>query len=120
MKQRQHEIPPVDFELDTYQLVLLRQPDTATNHDEATVRQLQRDHVAYLFEQQRARRLLAAKAISGHGSLTGLAFFGTSLDETRAIVEGDPAVESGFDDYEIARFVCPKGSIIFPQSVRRQ
>jgi uncharacterized protein YciI len=114
MEQRAHEIPQVGFGLETYQVVLLRQPDTATEHDEAAVRQLQRGHVAYLSDQQSAGRLLAAGAISDHGSLTGLAFFGASRDETQAIVEGDPAVRAGIDDYEIAPFVCPKGGLAFP------
>jgi uncharacterized protein YciI len=97
--------------------VLLRQPNTATEHDEAAVRKLQREHVAYLFDQQRAGRLLAAGAISGHGSLTGLAFFSSSREDTRAIVQGDPAVRAGIDDYEIVTFVCPKGALAFPQVI---
>ena len=112
MKQSQHQIPHVDSALHTYELMLPRQPP---DYDQSAVQQLQREQFAYLIAQRVTGCLLAADAAPGHGLLTFLDFFRTGDKEPRAIVEEDPAVKTGIDEYGIVTFVCPKGALAFPK-----
>ena len=117
--ERPHEVPAVDFELDTYELVLLRRPETALDFDGATRRRLQGEHNSYLLGLQATGLLRGAGAISGHPSLTGLGLFSTgSLEEARRLAEADPAVKAGLNAVEVMNFVCPKEALIFPRPDR--
>jgi uncharacterized protein YciI len=115
-----HQPPSVEFELDTFELVLLRQGARAAELDEDTRTALQSDHLHYLFGLQAAGKLQAAGAFMNHQSLTGLGFYRTgSIDEVRRLTEEDPAVKAGLDAYEIVVLVCPKGAITFPFAGQR-
>jgi uncharacterized protein YciI len=109
--------PSVDFDLDVFTLLVLREGGKASQLDGATVQRLQAEHLRYLFGLQAAGHLLAAGAVSEKPdgeSLTGLGFFSTeSLDEVRRLAEADPAVQAGLDAADVVRFVCPKGAISF-------
>jgi uncharacterized protein YciI len=115
-----HTPPQVDFELDTFELLILRRPDPLPPYDEAMVKQIQAQHVKHLLAQQAAGVLLAAGAIVNHQSLTGFAFYRTgSLERVRQLAEEDPAIRAGIDAYEVVNFACPKGAIHFPLSGKR-
>jgi uncharacterized protein YciI len=113
------DIPQVDFPLDRFELLVLRLGDRAQDMDEETVRRLQGEHVAYLFELQRAGKLLAAGAVARapDQEITGIGFFALgSVDEVRVLVENDPSVIAGLDSAEVLVFMCPKGSLSFPNA----
>lgn len=81
-------VPDVDFELDTFQVILLRPGPAAELLDEATVGRLGREHIEHNF------RLKAAGQLD---------------------VAGDPGVRAGLYTVELAQYLCPKGMIAFPE-----
>ena len=111
------EVPQVDFPLDRFELLVLTVGDKAAEMQPDEKRRLQAEHVAYLFELQRSGKLLAAGAVAG-GSITGLGFFAlASVEEVRALAEKDPSVAACLDAAEVLTFLCPKGSLAFPNVV---
>lgn len=111
------EVPQVDFPLDRYELLVLRIGDKAEGMQPDERRRLQAQHVAYLFELQRSGKLLAAGAVAS-SSITGLGFFALgSIEEVRALAAKDPSVVAGLDAADVLTFMCPKGSLAFPNVV---
>jgi uncharacterized protein YciI len=109
--------PEVQFAIDTFEIVFLRQPTTMPAYDEQTVKSIQAKHLAYLFALQKAGKLKAAGAIVGHPSITGVGFFQLgSIDEVRSLMEADPSVIKGIEAVEVVTLICPKGAFGFPQS----
>ncbi|HEX2647857.1 MAG TPA: YciI family protein [Candidatus Dormibacteraeota bacterium] len=115
-------VPEVGFELDQFEVLILREGPRAAETDEATTKQLQAEHIQYQFGLQTTGKLLAAGAIqnrSGDQEITGLGFFQLgSVDEVRRLVEQDPSVKAGLDKAEVLVFLCPKGALAFPQATR--
>ena len=111
------EVPQVDFPLDRYELLVLRVGEKAAEMQADERRRLQAEHVAYLFGLQRSGKLLAAGAVAS-SSITGLGFFALgSIEEVRALAAKDPSVAAGLDAAEVYTFMCPKGSLAFPNVV---
>jgi uncharacterized protein len=111
--------PSVQFELDTFALLLLRPGNRAPELDERTVNRLQAEHLQYLFGLQSAGQLLAAGATAegfAEQTVTGLGFFGTSREVALQLAEADPSVKAGLDSAEVVTFMCPKGAISFPHA----
>jgi hypothetical protein len=46
--------------------------------------------------------------------VTGLAFFRTPPEETRRILDADPAARAGLLATTIVEFICPKGALASP------
>jgi len=120
--QREHQPPPVQFELDSYPVTLLRVGDRRAEYDEEVVQRVQLEHVSYVLSLQAAGHVLAAGALTGHVSINGLGFFtpGTTESEIRAQMDQDPAIKAGMDAYEILTFMCPRGALAFPRSSHYQ
>ena len=120
MSQGVPGIPQVSFETDTYQVLLLRVGPKASELDPATVKRLQGEHVAYLFELQSSGKLLAAGAVATRSSaqpITGIGYFNLgSVDEVERLVSRDPSVAAGLESAEVMTFICPKGHFSFPHS----
>lgn len=111
------EVPQVDFPLDRYELLVLRVGEKAGGIQPDERRRLQAEHVAYLFGLQRSGKLLAAGAVAS-SSITGLGFFALgSIAEARALAARDPSVAAGLDAAEVYTFMCPRGSLAFPNVV---
>jgi hypothetical protein len=77
-----HDAPAVDFEVDTYRLVLLSPGEEAATLDQASVEELEREHLRFLLGLETAGQVLAAGAVvgatataSGGRPLVGLGFF---------------------------------------------
>jgi len=111
-----HQPPPVQFELDTYPFTILRAGERLAECDPDTIGRLQLEHVAYIQNLVAAGHVLAAGAFSNHSYLTGMGFWtpGTSVEEIRRLMDGDPAVKAGVEECEILTFLCPKGALVFP------
>jgi uncharacterized protein YciI len=120
MSQDAPGIPQVSFETDTYQVLLLRVGPKASELVPATVKRLQAEHVAYLFELQSSGKLLAAGAVATRSSaqpITGIGFFNLgSVDEVEHFVSRDPSVSAGLESAEVITFVCPKDHFSFPHA----
>ena len=116
------EVPRVDFALDRFELLVLRVGPKADAIHPDVVQKLQAEHVAYLFGLQSSGRLLAAGAVAPRApgqDITGLGFFALgSVDEVRRLAEKDPSVVAGLDAVDVLTFLCPKGSLGFPNAAR--
>lgn len=114
-------IPQVDFPVDQFELLILREGHEFASMDAASVTRLQAEHVAFLFQLQRAGKLLAAGAVaprSPQQRINGLGFFRLgSVDAVRELIAGDPSVIAGLDSAEVLQFICPRGQVSFPRVV---
>lgn len=115
-----HSVPDVSFELDTFELVLLCRGPKLSGYDDATIKRVQGEHLAYLFGLQEEGLLKAAVAIDHHSVHTGIGFYATgTIDEVRRCTEEDPAIRMGTDAYELATLLCPKDALAFPRAGTR-
>jgi uncharacterized protein YciI len=107
-------VPGVDFELDTWRLVLFSRGPKADEIDEETTRELQAQHIK-LAQRYRADGVLRlAGAITKPDPnlpVTGLGFFRTSAEETSALLDADPSQQAGLISTTIVEYVCPKGAL---------
>jgi hypothetical protein len=107
-------VPEVDFELETWRMVLFRKGPRADEISGEMARELRARHLSAARAQQAAGSLRLAGAIpepSAELPVTGVAFFRTSEAETRAILDADPAEQAGLIASEIVGFVCPRGTL---------
>ncbi|WP_284745870.1 YciI family protein [Amycolatopsis sp. RTGN1] len=107
-------LPEVDFELETWRMVLFQAGPRAGEIPEEMARELRARHLSAARQQQAAGTLLFAGAVPEPSSslpVTGVAFFRTSEAETRAILDADPAEQAGLIATEIVGFVCPRGTL---------
>ena len=105
--------PQVDFELDTFQLVLLRRGPAEL--DEQTAARLTQEHIEHNFRLKAAGQLSVAGAVAGADPLVGLGFSVLPADELAKLVADDPGVQAGLYTVELAQYLCPKGMIAFPE-----
>ena len=112
--QASHQPPPVRFELETFGLVIMHAGARLAEYDETDLRRIQLEHVSYITSLKTAGHVLAAGAITGHSTFTGMGFVTGDPDELRALMDQDPAVQAGVDGYSIMSFMCPKGALAFP------
>ena len=110
--------PQVDFELETYELVLFRQTRQAGETDPPTVERLLGQHIAYALSLRSAGKLVLAGAISDgpdeEEPVSGIGLFRTgSLEETKALLDADPAVAAGIERVDVMTFRTRKGAFRF-------
>ena len=113
--------PEVDFELDTFTVVVLYEGPRAREIDPDDVKRLLGEHLQYTIGLAQAGHLLAAGAIEDNGDglrLTGLGFSSKSPDELRALIAEDPSMKAGLEAFKLVTYRCPKDAISFPGRVR--
>jgi hypothetical protein len=117
-------VPDVDFELDTFQLVLLSRGDRANELDEETIDRLGREHIAHNVRLAAQGLLLGAGAVVGAEStrnvesdqtLVGLGFWRLPREEVLRLTDSDPGVQAGLYQAELVQFMCPKGVLNFKE-----
>ena len=117
-------VPDVDFELDTFELVLLSRGDKANELDDETIDRLGREHIAHNVKLKADGLLLAAGAVIGAEStrnvtsdqpVVGLGFWRLPREEVLHLKDSDPGIQAGLYKAELVRFMCPKGSITFKE-----
>jgi hypothetical protein len=117
-------VPPVDFELDTFHLVLLSRGPMATELDEATIERLGREHIAHNVRLKADGLLLGAGAVVGAAStrnvdsgqpLVGLGFWNIPRAEVLRLKDSDPGVQAGLYTAELVQFMCRRGAITFKE-----
>lgn len=107
--------PEVDFELDTFQLVLIRPGPATGTLDPETVRRLEAAHIEHNLRLKAAGQLAVAGAVTGPESLIGLGLSRLPADELAKLTSDDPGVHAGLYTVELAQYLCPKGMIAFPE-----
>jgi|SRR5580658_602458 uncharacterized protein len=104
--------PP--FELDRFEVVLLKRPtERSTISDEETDR-LQGLHLAHLHALTHSGEIRAAGPFDEQSdqSLRGMAIYQTgSIERTRELACSDPAVMAGRLEVDVMYFYCPKGNL---------
>ena len=102
------------FELDRYELVLLKRPSSSPSFSDDELEQLQMRHMEHLLEHTRLGNIRVAGPVDEQQdeSFRGLCFYQTgSLARARELATSDPSVVAGRLEVEVMYFYCPKGSI---------
>jgi uncharacterized protein YciI len=103
--------------LERYELVLLRRPVPASEYDDATLERIQAEHLAH-YDGLRERGLVVAFGPvldQPDELLRGIAVFAVgTVDEARALAEGDPAVVAGRLEVEAMTFLTAPGGLGVP------
>jgi uncharacterized protein len=85
--------------LQAFQLILLRRPDAATEYDDETLDQIQRDHVAFYTAQRESGHVVTNGPVGDQSdeALRGISIFAMeSLERARELASTDPAVRAGW------------------------
>jgi uncharacterized protein YciI len=104
--------PP--FELDRFELVLLKRPTELATIPDDEVDRLQDLHIAHLQAMAKAGAIRVAGPFDEQRdqSLRGMALYQTgSIERTRDLAESDPAVVAGRLEVDVMYFYCPKGDL---------
>jgi uncharacterized protein YciI len=105
------------MDLEAFELVLLRRPRDARDYDDETLERIQREHLAYNAALRDSGQVVTNGPVGDQvdETLRGLTFYRTgSLDETRRLAEGDPAVRAGRLEVDVMRWYCPAGTMVQP------
>lgn len=108
-------------EFDRFELVLLRRPSSPATLTDEELERVQQRHLDFLGEMHAAEHLVVAGPFDEQPdeTLRGLCLYATgSVDETRALAAGDPAVVAGRLEVETMYVYLKKGAIPIPWSQR--
>ncbi len=109
------------FEFDRFELVLLRRPSSPASLDDDEIDRVQQRHLDFLSEMHAAEHLVVAGPFDEQHdeTLRGLCLYATgSIEETRALAGGDPAVVAGRLEVDVMYVYLKKGAIPIPWSDR--
>lgn len=107
------------FEMESFQLVLLRRGPAWTPEVTPAVEALQEQHLAHLEAMGRAGKLLVAGPLGDQPdpTLRGVCLYRVgSVDQARALAEQDPAVKAGRLRVEAMTWWVGKGYLAFPRA----
>ena len=108
---------PAPFELESYQLVLLKRPAAPTQYPQEKLQEIQAAHLGHLGRMAREGHMVAAGPFGDQEdeSLRGLALYRVgSIEEARRLAEADPAVQAGRLEVEVMTWYTQKGALAFP------
>jgi uncharacterized protein len=99
--------------LDAYTIVLLRRPKSAPQMTTEELEILQREHVAFNMRMRQHGHALVSGPFADQPDETwrGISIFRTSIEETRALLSGDPLGRAGRLEYEVFTWLMPEGSL---------
>lgn len=81
--------------------------------DENLVKQMQLDHLAYLFMLEQMGKISVFGPIINHERLTGLIIFNTTIrDEISQVMADDPYIKQGYMTFELFDFFSIPGQCI--------
>ncbi|HEY7546640.1 MAG TPA: YciI family protein [Blastocatellia bacterium] len=97
------------FEMDTYQVGLLRRGPKSSAEQTDETRHI-RDHIAHLRKMFESGKLVGAGHFLDTGDLRGILIFkASSVEEARALAADDPPVRAGHFALEFHPWLGPKG-----------
>jgi uncharacterized protein YciI len=105
------------MDLEAFELVLLRRPGNAPDYPDEVLDRIQDEHVAYHTRLRDAGHIVTNGPVAEQPdpTLRGLTFYRTgSLEQSRQLAEGDPAVLAGRLAVEIMTWYCPLGTMSRP------
>ena len=103
------------MDLEAFELVVLRRRPDARSYDEATLEEIQAEHIAYHAALRETGQVVTNGPVIGQPdeSLRGLTFYRTgSLEDARSLAEADPAVRAGRLAVEVMQWLCPAGTMV--------
>ena len=105
------------MDLEAFELVFLRRPDNAPDYPGDMLEQIQDEHLAFHARMREAGYIVTNGPVTDQPdpSLRGLSFYRAgSLEQSRQLAEGDPAVRAGRLIVEIMTWYCPPGTMTRP------
>ncbi len=101
------------MEFDRYTLVILRWPDRMREFGEEELARSQSGHLAFLDEMRERGALVASGPFDDQPDerLRGVSIYRSGLEETRRLLEGDPAVQMGRLEPEVVTWLVPRGTL---------
>ncbi|HEU4382625.1 MAG TPA: YciI family protein [Anaeromyxobacteraceae bacterium] len=113
------EPPKPPFEMESFQLVLLRRGPHWTPEVTPAVEALQKRHIGHLEAMHQAGKMVIAGPLGDQPdpTLRGVCLYRVgSVDEARALAEQDPAVQAGRLKVEAMTWWVGKGHLAFPKA----
>ncbi len=110
------------FEMESFQLVLLRRGPAWTPEVTPAAEALQKQHIGHLEAMHAAGKMLIAGPLGDQPdpTLRGVCLYRVgSVDEARALAEQDPAVKAGRLVVEAMSWWVGKGYLAFPGAARK-
>jgi uncharacterized protein YciI len=102
------------MDFDSFTAVLLLTPATPAELDEEAAGAIQDQHLNFLAELHESGKLVAAGPLLDPGrKVRRLSLFKGDLDETRALVEQDPAVKAGVFELQLLPWLVTAGALKF-------
>ena len=110
-KQRaEQKAKPPQFDLEPYQLGLLRKGPNSGTGTKEEAEKIQAGHMANIGKMAQAGKLIAAGPMMDDGDLRGIFLFkAASLDEAKALAAEDPAIKAGRLKLDLFTWMGPKG-----------
>ncbi len=107
------------MDLEAFELVLLRRPDSAPDYPDEEIDRIQRAHLAFYAGLRASGQVVTNGPVEepGDPALRGLGFYRTGSHRRRsrdALAEADPAVRAGRLAVEIMTWYCPPGTMSQP------
>lgn len=104
------------MDVERYTFVLLRRPADAPALPEEELEAIQAEHLAYLAAMKKRGVLAVAGPFDDQPdeAWRGFCLYVTELEETRALADGDPAVQAGRLAVDVFSWWTAKGAVSFP------
>lgn len=101
------------MELDSYTFVLLRRGPRADEYGEQELEQIQAAHLGFLDRMRDEGHMLLSGPFRDQEDETkrGFSLYRTGLEETRRLVQEDPAIRAGRMAVEVMTWLTPKGAL---------
>ena len=104
--------PEQPLKMSTYYFAFLRRGPKWTPEKTPETEKLQADHMANIVAMAGTGKLVIAGPFENAGNYAGVFVFKVgSLDEAKALAEGDPAVKAGRLTVDVHPWMVPKGSL---------
>jgi len=101
---------PPQFDLETYQLGLLRKGPNHGSGTKEEAEKIQAGHMANIGKMAQAGKLIAAGPMGDDGDLRGIFLFkAASMEEAKALAAEDPAIKAGRLKMDLFSWQGPKG-----------
>ena len=100
-------------ELDAYTFVLLRRGPRADEYSDQELEEIQAAHLAFLDRMRVEGHMLLSGPFRNQEDETkrGISLYRTGLEETRRLIEGDPAIRAGRISAEVMTWLTRKGAL---------
>ena len=100
-------------ELDAYTFVLLRRGPRADEYSDQELEEIQAAHLAFLDRMREEGHMLLSGPFRDQEDETkrGISLYRTGLEETRRLIEGDPAIRAGRISAEVMTWLTRKGAL---------